>query len=250
MNQWEAILLGIVQGLTEFLPISSSGHLILFEHFLGFQQLSQYILFDLVCHMGTLGAIFIVFTKEIKELYSDSSQLKSLGIALLPLVPLLPLIKPIKGLFDQMEWLGFGFLISASILLLGYYCGGRIEKAPKGPIYIGIAQSLAILPGISRSGTTISAARLMNWSGKSAVTFSFLLSIPTILGGMVLELVKLNPSSLPPIPAYVYFCGFLSALSVGCFSLRLLIRIVETAKFQYFGWYCAGLGFLLIYYFH
>lgn len=252
MTHFEAILLGIVQGVTEFLPVSSSGHLILFEHFLGLTQLSKYVFFDLICHLGTLGAILIVFFKDIKELFTDVNKLKLIIIAVLPLFPLVLLMKPIKGLFDQPEWLGYGFLITACILLLGYHLGGRkiAENSPKCALYIGIAQSFAILPGISRSGTTISAARLMNWSPSAAVTFSFLLSIPTILGGMVLECIKLNPSLMPSIDISTYFCGFLSSLIVGYFSLRALIRIVGTAKFQYFGWYCAGLGLLLIYYFH
>lgn len=251
MHIWEAVLLGIVQGLTEFLPVSSSGHLLLVEHLLGLKNLSRYVLFDLVCHMGTLGAIFIVFRKEIKETLPDSKKMIQYGIALLPLIPLVPLVKKVKVLFDSPEWLGIGFLITALILFIGYHFGREkktAEKSYTSALYIGMAQSLAILPAISRSGATISSALLLGWAPYEAVVFSFLLSIPTILGGMGLELLKLNTSLLPDVSLSAYFAGFLSSLIVGYFSLRLLIRIVGTAKFQYFSWYCASLGLLLIYF--
>lgn len=257
MNIWEALILGIVQGLTEFLPVSSSGHLILAQHLLGLTHLSQYVLFDLVCHMGTLGAILTVFAKEIKDTLNDPKKMGQYFIALLPLIPLLFFIKKIKGLFDNLEWLGIGFCITACILFIGYYFGGKkpaskaIESSYKNGLLIGIAQSLAIFPAISRSGATISMARLLNFSPYHSVVFSFLLSIPTILGGMALEIYKLStkPGETASLDLGVYFCGFLSSLVIGYFSLRLLIRIVGTAKFQYFSWYCAGLGILLIYWF-
>jgi undecaprenyl-diphosphatase len=255
MTNWEALLLGIVQGLTEFLPVSSSGHLILFEHLLGLKNLSQFILFDLICHIGTLGAIFVVLRKEIKETLTDPQKIKQLLIALLPLFPLVPLTKKIKGVFDHPELLGYGFLLTAFILFLGNYFAGKpkqaSEKSLKSALYIGIAQSFAILPGVSRSGTTISAARLLSWSPYQAVVFSFILSIPTILGGMILELYKIfnSAETLPAVSSAAYFSGFLSSLIVGYFSLQLLIRIVGTAKFQFFSWYCAGLGLLVIYLF-
>ena len=255
MTSWEALLLGIVQGLTEFLPVSSSGHLILFEHLLGLKDLSQFVLFDLICHIGTLGAIFIVLRKEIQITLRDPQKLKQLGLALLPLFLLVPLTKKIKGVFDHPEWLGYGFLLTAFILFLGNYFADKpkrsAETSLKSAFYIGIAQCFAILPGVSRSGTTISAARLLRWSPYQAVVFSFILSIPTIFGGITLELIKAF-NSIEPLPAVsssAYFSGFLSSLVVGYFSLQLLIRIVGTAKFQIFSWYCAGLGILVIYLF-
>ncbi len=255
MTSWEALLLGIVQGLTEFLPVSSSGHLILVEYLLGLKNLSQYVLFDLVCHIGTLGAISVVLRKEIQETLRDSQRIKQLLIALIPLFFLVPFTKKIKGVFDHPEWLGYGFLLTAFILFLGTYLAGKPKRASetslKSAFYIGIAQSFAILPGVSRSGTTISAARLLSWSPYQAVVFSFLLSIPTILGGMVLEVIKLNNTqeALPDVSLLAYFSGFLSSLIVGYFSLQLLIRIVGTAKFQFFSWYLTGLGLLVIYLF-
>lgn len=245
MNLWEALLLGIIQGVTEFLPISSSGHLILVQHLLGLKDLSRFVLFDLVCHLGTLGAILFVFSKEIKEM--DLKKATPLIIALLPLFALVPFMKEIKGLFDQIQWIGFGFLITSVILFLGSLYGHTKPNQAPNALLIGLAQGLAILPAISRSGATISCGRLCGMASYEAIVFSFLLSIPTILGGMVLELLKLNAESLPEVSFSAYFSGFLSALIVGCFSLRLLIRIIETAKFRYFAWYCGGLGLLLIY---
>ena len=256
MTSWEALLLGIVQGLTEFLPVSSSGHLILTEHFLGLKNLSQFVLFDLICHMGTLGAIFVVLRKEIQETLSDPKKIKQILIALLPLFPLVPLTKKIKDVFDHPELLGYGFLLTAFILFIGSYFAKKpkeeSETSLKSALYIGIAQSFAILPGVSRSGTTISAARLLHFRPYQAVVFSFLLSIPTIFGGMILELIKIfnSQEALPAVSPAAYFSGFLSSLIVGYFSLQLLIRIVGTAKFQFFSWYCAGLGLLVIYLFN
>lgn len=249
MNVWEALVLGIIQGVTEFLPISSSGHLILAERLLGLENLSHYVFFDLICHLGTLGAIFLVFAEEIQKTLLERRRMLQFCIALLPLIPLVFFTKKIKVLFDQPEWMGFGFLLTALILLIGYHFQRRenldSEKSKRSALIIGMAQCFAILPAVSRSGTTISVSRLLGWSPHQAVTFSFLLSIPTILGGIALELIKgEQPANLD---ASVYFSGFLSAALVGYFSLRLLIRIVGTAKFQLFGWYCAGLGLLLIY---
>lgn len=249
MTLWDALLLGIVQGLTEFLPVSSSGHLILIEKFLGFQDLQQYILFDLVCHLGTLGAILVVFAASIKELLANRVKALQIGIAILPLFPLLFVLKKIKSIFDQPELLGYCFLITALILYIGEKYSKRVPILTpyQSALGIGLAQACAIFPGISRSGTTISAARFLGWSPQEAVTFSFLLSIPTILGGIVLESSKLLSHPPPPIPISAYLIGAISAFFIGWLSLKLLIRLVGTAKFSFFAWYCAFLGLLILF---
>lgn len=241
MTYLHALVLGIVQGITEFLPVSSSGHLILLQHFFGFQSLKNLIFFDLICHLGTLGAIFIVLRKEIWKVLSWQ-----VVIAILPLFALLPFLKVIKGIFDRPELLGYCFLATSVILFLGIRLGrsGGNENSRLGAFIIGVSQAFAIIPGISRSGTTISTARILGWSPRQSVVFSFILSIPTILGGMVLEIFKNEQAA--SLPFSHYCIGFLAALIVGYFSLRLLIKIIGTAKFQIFAWYTAILGIFIL----
>lgn len=241
MDHFQALILGIVQGITEFLPVSSSGHLILLQHFFGFQSLKHLIFFDLICHLGTLGAIFIVLRKEIWKVLSWQ-----IVIAILPLFALLPFMKLIKGVFDRPELLGYCFLATSVILFLGILFGRSVgnENSRLGAFIIGVSQAFAIIPGISRSGTTISTARILGWSPRQSVVFSFILSIPTILGGMVLEIFKNEQSA--PLPLSHYLIGFFAALVVGYFSLRLLFKMVEGTQFQFFVWYTAILGIFVL----
>ena len=252
---WEAIILGIVQGLTEFLPVSSSGHLTLGQHFLGFQDLHQYILFDLICHLGTLLAIFLIFFSEIKKVITnDFSRFKQVVLATLPLFPLALLIKPLHSLFDQPQLLGFFFIITALLIYAGNKFTARLaasqtakKRSWRDPLIIGLFQAGAILPGISRSGSTISAARMLGWERQDAILFSFLLAIPAILGGTALELIQLFAGSHVavsgvPIGWEAYFFGFLTSFVVGAFALLLLMRIVAKDKLMIFAWYCLALG--------
>lgn len=253
MSLIEAILLGIVQGITEFFPVSSSGHLILFQHLLGFQDLKNYILFDLVLHLGTLGALVTVLYRPTKEALIDPIKRKQLIIATLPLFPLVFLLKPIKMLFSEPQYLGYCFLITSLILFIGQKWGKeRISKTPyKDAFFIGLAQALAIIPGISRSGSTISAGLLRGFAPKEAVYFSFILSIPTVLGGVVLETIKLAegaPSA--DISPLSYILGASAAWIIGVFALKLLLRIVGTAKFQLFTWYTAIIGIYTLFLFN
>jgi len=259
MTTIDAIILGIVQGLTEFLPVSSSGHLELVQHLLGMQDLSQYILFDLICHLGTLLAIFFIFFNQIKELlFQNTSRLKQLILATLPLFPLVLIMKPIKAVYGDPSYLGFFFLITACILFLGVRFGKIIPETQRrkhtwrDATIIGTWQAAAVLPGVSRSGSTISGARLLGWSPAEAVTFSFLLAIPAILGGATLEIIKLSqhPENISSLSLSHYSIGFLVSFIVGIGSLQLLIRLATHNKFTYFAWYCLVLGLVTIAYFH
>jgi len=251
----EAIILGIIQGLTEFLPVSSSGHLALSQTLLGLKNLEQYILFDLICHLGTLLAIVWVYHKEIRKvLFKDHTQLLQIIVGILPLFPLLLIIKPIKSTFDQPQYLGYFFLTTSLILFLGIRFAETIKTSTKkrwsDPLIIGIFQALAIFPGISRSGSTISAARILGWSRDNSVKFSFLLAIPTILGGATIEGLQLisNPTQTltQHIPLQAYFAGFLTSLLVGYVALRLLMKMVTQDKLMIFVWYCLILGSTLL----
>lgn len=266
MTLWEALLLGLVQGVTEFFPISSSGHLLLTEHFLGFSDLKALLFFDLVCHIGTLGAIFVFFRKEIQEALLEKNKALPYLVALIPLFALLPFLKWIKSFFERPDLLGYGFLATATTL----YMGQRFAKEAltnasteailpeghppkmKAAFCIGVSQALAILPGVSRSGMTISTARVLGVTPHQAVAFSFLLSIPTVLGATALELFKISNSldPLPDVSLTAYLAGSLCSFIFGLLSLKLLIRIVGTARFQLFAWYLVFIGLATLYIFH
>lgn len=254
MTTLDAIILGIVQGLTEFLPVSSSGHLQLAQHFLGLNNLDDYILFDLACHLGTLLAILIVFSKNIRSLFSKANPtLRLVIIGTLPLFPLVLILKPIKAFYADPSYLGFFFLITAAILFLGGKAKAittSTEKKWKEALTIGLWQAAAILPGVSRSGSTITGARLLGWNPQEAVAFSFLLAIPAILGGTTLELIKLwsMPETVPSLPIASYLAGFAVSFVVGMGALKLLMRFAANDKLSYFAWYCLFLGIAVIAY--
>jgi undecaprenyl-diphosphatase len=257
MTIWQAFLLGIVQGIAEFLPISSSGHLALGQYLLGFEHLQDYILFDLVCHLGTLIAILYVFFPLMQEsLNIRCRRFWQVVLGTLPLFPLIFILKPIKSLFDQPQVLGPCFLASAGLLFASLQRCFPFRNQTQWPdsFIIGIFQAIAILPGISRSGATISAARLLGWQKEQAIQFSFLLAIPAILGGAVWEgwqawqnphLISWN--ALNPWPLLVGFC---TSCVVGYLSLWILIRMVIQDKWRYFAWYCLILGMVTTLYFN
>ena len=255
----DAILLGIVQGITEFLPLSSSGHLKLFQYILGLKNLDNYILFDLACHLGTLLAIVYVFSKPLCDIFlSDRLRLKQLALATGPLFPLVAFMKPIKAIYSDPSFLGFFFILNSFILFLGCYfsCTSSQNEKKKHPLIeafcVGISQAVAIFPGISRSGSTISCARILGWSAEEAVTFSFLMAIPAILGGTVLELFNLfnHPETVISVSPLYYLAGFIVSFFVGLVSLKLLIQLAIQNKFLYFAVYCLFLGVLITCYFY
>ncbi len=252
MTLLEALLLGIIQGLTEFFPVSSSGHLEIGQKILGMKNLNQFIPFNLVCHLGTLLAILCAFRRQIKRLLL--TKWKQVICATLPLFPLLLILKPIKHMFDQPQYLGFFFLVTALVLYLGERYGHVIPKFElkkrryQDALIIGTAQAMAILPGISRSGSTISAARLVGWEAKDAAFFSFLLAIPAILGGITLEGLQLLKQETPPAPISFggYFVGFIVSFFVGYLALRGMMYIMERKKIMGFVWYCVMVGIVCL----
>lgn len=212
--------------------------------------------FDLVCHLGTLLAIFIVFRKQIKSLLTSNSKfLLQIMIGTLPLFPILLILKQIENLYDQTELLGYFFLITAALLWIGIRSGYEqaTEKKQKHwirtPLIIGIFQTFALLPGVSRSGATISAARLLGWKTEEALTFSFLLAIPAILGGTVLKTIQLlsgNSSLIGNLSISNYLAGFAAAFVFGLAALKILIKLAANQKMMYFVWYCLLIGLACI----
>lgn len=259
MTTFDAILLGIVQGLTEFLPVSSSGHLKLVQYFLGLENLDHYIIFDLVCHLGTLMAILLIFSQSIRALFGNNmTRFWQVAIGTLPLFPLVALLKPIKAAYADPSYLGFFFMLTAAILFLGCRFGKTLPEPVRerhrwrDALRIGMWQAVAILPGVSRSGSTISGARLLGWDARDAVVFSFLLAIPAILGGTTLELLNLwkYPERALDLPIALYFAGFAVSFLVGLGALKLLMRLAVQNKFHYFAWYCLFLGMAVTCYFY
>lgn len=252
MTTLQAIFLGIIQGLTEFLPVSSSGHLVLFQYLFGLNNLDQYILFDLVVHLGTLFSIIFFFYRPILlVLKYDYKQLYWLILATLPLFPLVLLLKPIKSIFNKTEYLGFFFLFTALLLYLGIRSEKKEtkENSWKDALFIGLFQAIAILPGISRSGSTMSAALMRGWNYSDSMRFSFLLAIFAIVGGMGVEILHSGTTLWTQnIPLIAYASGFVTAFITGFFSLKLLAKLALKNKFMYFVWYCLFIGiFALIY---
>lgn len=262
MSLLQAFFLGLLQGLTEFLPVSSSGHLVLAQELLGFFQ--PPVFFDIVLHIGTLLATFVFFRKEIVGI------IKSLQTKLMtgkntffwPVIPAviigtIPAL--IVGLFlnSYLENI-FGSVLLVSISLLttaGLLFSTNLVKQTKiklnnislkDAFFIGIFQSLAILPGISRSGSTIVAGLWRKLDRKTAFRFSFLLSIPAIIGALVLQLKDFQMIDIgQPVSVIV---GFLTAALFGYLSLIWLNKIVVEKKLSYFGYYCLALGLIALFF--
>jgi undecaprenyl-diphosphatase len=249
MSIFTALLLGIIQGFTEFLPISSSGHLALAQYLLGFHAMEELLSFDIVCHVGTLLSICCVFYKRIFAATQNKTLFLQIALATLLLVPIALLSKPIASLFNRIDLLGYFFMVTAILLFSAHYIGLQRKGAKarhtwRDSLLIGAAQSLAIFPGISRSGSTISAARLIGWSNEEAVTFSFLLGMPAIAGAAALEWLKYQTSSaaLAVIPLDCYIAGFFASFATGVLALLAVIQLVSKEKLHYFAWYCLAVG--------
>lgn len=259
MTTFQALLLGLVQGITEFLPISSSGHLKLIETLLGLKNTEALMGFDLCCHFGTLIATLIVLRKEVFSLFTKKRKtLLMLIIAILPLIPIYFLLKgPIESLFGKPEWLWLAFFMTASLLALAHKLS--IKESSSWPqneskrqaLAIGCFQAMALMPGLSRSGSTITAARLFGWKLSEAVRFSYLLAMPTIFGGMILETKKMvKVASLSTISPVHYLIGFTISFMVGIMTLKWFLRFVEKGKLHLFAFYCLGMSILSFFLFN
>lgn len=245
MNWLQALILGMIQGLTEFLPVSSSAHMKLAKFFLGVSETG--VLFDLMCHLGTLSVLLWYLRKDIIQLFLyERKKIKWFFIALVPLVPCYFLLKPVREYFSQIQFLGISLCVTAGLLYLGTRVRFNSGKGWKDILMIGTMQSVALIPGISRSASTISTASMLGWSAKEAVRFSFLLSIPTIMGGNLLEIIKVAHTESMEISSCLI--GFLSSLGIGAIVIGFSLPLLEKGIFKPFAWYCFILGgFTLVY---
>ncbi len=257
MSLIEAFIFGILQGLTEFLPVSSSAHLKLAKLFFNIESSESQVVFDLVCHLGTLIALLYFLREEILRIFrSDRRKLLLLFVATLPLIPCYFLLKPLRDFASHPQFLGLCLIATAIILFSGQKLRVRREQSTtvkrqmSDVLWIGAMQSAALIPGISRSASTICCAKVLGWDPKEAVRFSFLLSIPTIIGGNCLELLKITLShETPPtvfLPAYAV--GFIAALGAGLLVIRFALSYLEKGNLKPFAWYCLGFGVIVTVY--
>ena len=250
MTIFEAVLLGIIQGITEFLPISSSGHLVIGQKMLGISVAGN--VFEVVVHLGTLGSVLIIFWSDImqliKSLKSATTQkyIIALAIGTIPAAIIGLLFKDIiSEAFENIKIVAITLMITGIILLTTRFIKTKLKDVSiSRGLLIGIVQALAIIPGISRSGITISLGMHLGIAPEKAAKFSFLLALPAIAGAGLLTGVDLMDLSEPTLPWTILIVGFFSSLLVGWISLKWLLGLIRSGKFHWFGVYCVLLGIL------
>ncbi len=261
LSLFEALILGLVQGITEFLPISSSAHLQLARELLGVSESHSFQYFDLACHTGTVLAVVIYLRKQVAGILTSSSYMINFSLALIPLVPVYLLLKPFQQALSEPRLIGYGLLATSLLLFLtSKYGKGKENSLPQfssasrlkwqDMLCIGVMQTLALMPGISRSGSTMAAARLRGWSWLDAARFSFLLAIPSVLGGECLETIRLMKGEAAALPWGCCAIGFFSAFACGLISIRWIFKFYQTFNALPFAYYCAGAGLLALWFFH
>lgn len=255
MTLIDAAILGLIQGLTEFLPVSSSGHLVIFQNLLGLQEPG--ITLEVMLHLGTLFSVLWVFHKEFLGLFSfwkDSNQRHFLLLLITGL-----LVTAVLGLlvsnyiaifFESTLIVGIMLLVTGGILklltILPIGTKTAKEMSYKDALWVGLLQIFAVIPGISRSGSTILAAVWRGLDRETAIRYSFMLSGPLIFGASLLEMRDMLNFGLDNTLLQNYFVGGLVAFLSGVLAIRLFIKILSGQKFYYFAYYCWGLGTLVI----
>ncbi len=253
MTLLEAASAGVVQGITEFLPVSSSGHLVLLHAFFGFQEPT--LLFDLFLHLGTLTAVVILFRKKILHFFTDERKL--LGFVVLGTLPTFAIgflfRKVFEQFFTQPKVVGIGFLVSSLWLFLGERFRPKEGKSLSWwrAILVGVSQGVAIVPGISRSGATIATALLCGLEGRLAVEYSFLLSVPAILGGFGYKLFSgrssENVSSFLRGEGKALAVGTILAMLVGLWAIRCITQLAAKKRLYFFSLYLLILGAVTVF---
>lgn len=241
------MILGLVQGLTEFLPVSSSGHLILVREIMGLNNgvNGQFnLMFDIMAHVGTLVAVVIVLYKPILDLFKKPfKRLAMLVVACIPAVIVGFLFKDyIEDYFSTAKYLCFFFLFTAVIMLVSEILAKR-NKKPKelgwgSAIAMGVMQGVGVFPGVSRSGSTIFGGTVVGTDSKQIATFSFLMSIPIILGSLLLSVIDVaQAGALAQIDWFSIFVGAASAFASGYIAVRVMLKLIAKADFKWFSLY-------------
>ena len=266
-----SILLGLIQGVAEFLPISSSGHLAIAEHLLGMSGASDIPeFFDVLLHLGTLVAVFVAYWDDVRDMVVEffcgvrdlargstptpvppaRRMILLIIVGTLPLLIVLPIKDLVEGLADNMYFVAAALLVTGCLL----FASDRVRKGRKTEksatmvdvLLVGVAQAIATCPGISRSGTTITAGCFRGFDRKFAVRFSFLLSIPAILGANILSLKDAVEAGIIWADVPVYLVGVVVSAVVGYACIRLLKMIADRGKFGAFAYYCWAVGVLTL----
>ncbi|MEC9489006.1 MAG: undecaprenyl-diphosphate phosphatase [Halanaerobium sp.] len=248
MDLLHALFLGLIQGLTEFLPVSSSGHLVIFQNFLGIT--GGALTFDVFLHLGTLLSILLVFRDDILDLLTGfPGTIREITLLILAVIPagLAGILFKdfFTGFFASSRMVGWMLLITGAVLFIAEQrttsSSGREEANLIDSLLIGIAQSLAILPGISRSGFTLSAGLMRGLKRSYAARFSFLISIPTIGGAALIE--GMDALGKPPeVNWFLVAAGTLVAFIAGVFAIKVLLKFLEQGRLKAFAIYCWILG--------
>lgn len=269
MSVFSSFLLGLIQGIAEFLPISSSGHLAIAQNLLGLQaEIPEF--FDVLLHLGTLLAVFVAYWQDIKDMVVEFFHgigdlahhttptpvpparrlILLIILGTLPLFVILPFKDKVQGLANNMVFIGAALIVTGFLL---FACdlirkGRKTERSATlvDVLIVGVGQAIATMPGISRSGMTISAGCFMGFERKFAVRFSFLLSIPAVLGANILGLKDAMEVGVVWSEVPVYLVGVVTAAVVGYLCIRLLKMIADKGKFGAFAYYCWAVGLLTL----
>lgn len=271
MTYLMSAVLGFLQGVAEFLPISSSGHLSLFQHFFGMEEPDS--MFNILLHFATLIAVCVYYFQDVVEMIVEFfrgvaalfSQTPSRGnppegrrlvllviVGTLPLFAVLPVESKIEMLGGSPVFVSCALLVTGCVLFLSDRFGGGRKTAKnatiKDALLVGLAQGVATIPGLSRSGCTISAGMAMGFQRKFAVRYSFLLSLPAVFGATLLKVIKTIKAAEPLAEGILpkYLLGMAVAGVVGYFSIRLVDLLASKGKFGAFAWYCWGAGLIFL----
>ena len=271
MTYLTAFLLGLVQGVAEFLPISSSGHLAIAQNLLGLEDAGSVPeFFDVLLHLGTLIAVFAAYWTDICEMVVEF--FRGIGdlvhrstpspvpparrlilliiVGTLPLFAVLPIRKHVQGLTDNMVFVGAALIVTGILLFL---CD-RVRKGCKtersatwlDALLVGVGQAVATLPGVSRSGMTITAGCFVGYERRFAVRFSFLLSIPAVLGANILSIGDAVQAGINGAEVPMYLVGVVTAAVTGYLCIRLLKYVADKGRFGAFAYYCWAVGILTL----
>lgn len=273
MDIWSAIVLGIVQGLAEFLPISSSGHLSVLQNLFHMNSLEEgHLFFDVLLHLGTLVSIFICYWSDIKDMVREvfivlrggktasgerirqplpaARLFLMLVIATLPLVLIVPINDLVEELYYQSWFIGIAFLLTGCLLYVSDRMtpGSKTEKNMRirDALIIGCCQCVATIPGLSRSGTTITAGIATGLDRQFAMRFSFLLSIPAVLGANILSIFRAVSEGFDVSLLPIYLVGMLTAIASGIAAILLMKLISRKNKFGFFVYYCWAAGIITL----
>lgn len=241
----EIILLGVIQGLTEFLPVSSSGHLLLLQEIFGIHENALFI--TIVLHLGTLVAVVVYYFKDLAELLKPKNH-KTIGHLFISTLPAVICGLTLGEIFENAttsKVLAFTFLFTAILLIICEIFNKKMVKKrefnTKNALTMGLFQCIALTPGISRSGSTIFGGIISKADPEKTAKFSFFMSIPIILGSLILELFKIE---LVSINWLALFLGFVSSFISGIFAIKLMIKVIGKCNFKWFSLYLTILSFV------